>query len=168
MIGGYRLHLPGLTFDIGGGADVCDVGDDRPQGVGNPTMACNFFLGILLRSVHLPSASMGTHVLGELLTRLQLHVPAADIRKHIELEEIKSSALVRLRRAYTELMRWLKFCPTVVYHHIHPMWALWKGDHRAQRSEEIRSAERRIRLLPKMSSEHRPLCDLVSKASSWR
>ena len=31
----------------------------------------------------------------ELLARLQLHVPAADIRKYVELEEIKSSALVR-------------------------------------------------------------------------
>ena len=30
-----------------------------------------------------------------LLARLQLHVPAANIRKHTGLEEIKSSALVR-------------------------------------------------------------------------
>jgi len=84
---------------------VCDVSDGGLQGVGNPTMACNFFLGILLRSVRLPSAPIGTDFFAELLTRLQLHVPAADIRKHIELEEIKSSALVRLRRAYTDLTR---------------------------------------------------------------
>ena len=84
---------------------MCNVSDGRLQGVGNPPMACNLFLGILLRSVRLPSASIGTHVLAELLTRLQLHVPAADIRKHIELEEIKSSALVRLRRTYTDPTR---------------------------------------------------------------
>ena len=34
-------------------------------------------------------------VFAELLTRLQLHVSAANIRKYIELEEVKSSALVR-------------------------------------------------------------------------
>ena len=84
---------------------MCDVSGGRLQGVGNPTMACNLFLGILLRSAYLPSAPMGTHVFAELLTRLQLHVPAADIRKHIELEEIKSTALVRLRGTYTDLTR---------------------------------------------------------------
>ena len=95
--------LSGLTFGIGGDTDVCDVIDDRLQGVGNPTVACNFFRGILFRSVPLTVSQTRTHVLAELLTRLQLHVPAADIRKHIELEEIKSNALVEPWRTYTYL-----------------------------------------------------------------
>ena len=105
MVRGNQLRLPGLTFDTGGGTDVCDVGGNRLQGVGSPTMACDLFLGILFRLVHIPSVPIGTNVPAELLTRLQLHVSAADIRKHIELEDIKSSALVRLRRTYTGLTR---------------------------------------------------------------
>lgn len=87
--------LSRLTFGIGGNTDVCHVGDDRTQGIGNRTMACNLFLGIVFRLVLLFSFSALAHISAELLTRLQLHVPAADIRKHIELEEIKASALVR-------------------------------------------------------------------------
>ena len=74
---------------------MCDVRDDRPQGIGDPTMAGNLFLGILFRSVPLASSLKRAYILAELLARLQLHVQAAVIRKHIELEEIKSSALVR-------------------------------------------------------------------------
>ena len=51
-----RSTMPVLTFNIGGDTDVCDVGDDHPQGVGNRTVACDFFLGILLRSVPLASS----------------------------------------------------------------------------------------------------------------
>ena len=74
---------------------MCDVSDGRPQGVGARTMARNLFLGILFRSVPLASSPIWAHILAELLARLQLHVPAADIRKHIELEEIRSGALVK-------------------------------------------------------------------------
>jgi len=84
---------------------VCDVGDDRSQGTGNRTMACNIFLGVLSRLDPFTSSPKLAHVLAELLARLQLHVPAADIRKHVELEDIKSSALVRQRRAYVDLTR---------------------------------------------------------------
>jgi len=105
MVRETQCTYPGLTLDVGGGTDVRDASDDRPQGTGNPTMACNLFLGILLRSVRLALALIAAHVFAELLTRLQLHVPAADIRKYIELEEIKSSALVRLWGTYTDPTR---------------------------------------------------------------
>jgi len=103
---------------------VCDVGDDRPQGIGNRTMACNLFLGVLFRLAPLSSLPIVAHVPAELLTRLQLHVPAAGIRKHVELEEIKSNALVRQRRTCIDLTRWINLFPTAGYHHIHPMWTL--------------------------------------------
>jgi len=48
--------LPWLTFGVGGDTDVCDVSDDRPQGTGDRSMASNFFLGILFRSVLLTSS----------------------------------------------------------------------------------------------------------------
>jgi hypothetical protein len=85
----------GLTFEIGGDPDVRDVGDDRPQGAGDRAMAGDLFLGILSRWVSSCPVVTRAHVFAELLARLQLHVPAATIRKHIELEEIKSNALVR-------------------------------------------------------------------------
>jgi len=88
-------NSPGLIFGVGGGTDVCDVSDDCPQGTWNRTMARNLFLGVLFRLVLVTSSLIRANAFAELLTRLQLHVPAADIRKHIELEEIKSSALVR-------------------------------------------------------------------------
>ena len=85
---------PGLIFGAGGDTDVCDISDDCPQGTWDCTVACNLFLGILSRSVLFTFSLPRAHAFSELLTRLQLHVPAADIRKYIELEEIKSSALV--------------------------------------------------------------------------
>lgn len=83
-----------LISMAGRDTDVCNVSGDCPQGTWNCTVARNLFLGILFRSVPLVSSLPRTYALAELLTRLQLHVPAADIRKYIELEEIKSSALV--------------------------------------------------------------------------
>jgi hypothetical protein len=58
-------------------------------------MAGDLFLGILSRLVPLTPFLHDFHVFAELLARLQLHVPAARIRKHVELDEIKSGALVR-------------------------------------------------------------------------
>lgn len=86
---------------------MCDVDDCCPQGIGNSKMAGDLLLGILSRLVSLTYFVLTrTHAFAGLLTRLQLHIPAAGIRKHIELEEIRSSALVRQRIACIELM-WL-------------------------------------------------------------
>lgn len=79
---------------------MCDVGADCPQGARNRTVACNLLLGVISRSVPPDSSPARAHAFAELLTRLQLHVPAAGIRKYVELEEIKSSALVRKCRSY--------------------------------------------------------------------
>lgn len=49
MVSGVWVPLVRLTFDLGGDSDVCDVGDDRLQGIGDRTMAGNLFLGILSR-----------------------------------------------------------------------------------------------------------------------
>jgi hypothetical protein len=53
---GSPSTLPGLTFDVGGDTDVCDVSGDRPQGIGNCTMAGKLFLGILFGLVPLTSS----------------------------------------------------------------------------------------------------------------
>lgn len=84
---------------------MCNAGDDCPQGARNRTMARNLFLRVISRSVPPDSSPVRTHAFAELLTRLQLHVPAAGIRKYVELEEIKSSALVRQCRSYSHLAR---------------------------------------------------------------
>lgn len=68
-----------------------------PKELGIARWRTIFFLESYLGWSFLLHLDTSSRIAG-LLTRLQLHVPAAKIRKNVDLEEIKSSGLVRHRR----------------------------------------------------------------------